>query len=84
MDAIVGDAQFLFFFSFALIPRTAGLPQYGQLGHGTDNEVCSGMMFSWFLLSQVVCPYFNLNPWDAGSCILVVVYDLLSSDLKAS
>ncbi|KAL2346262.1 hypothetical protein Fmac_000262 [Flemingia macrophylla] len=27
-----------FNFSFALIPRTAGLPQYGQLGHGTDNE----------------------------------------------
>jgi len=25
---------------FNLVPcRTAGLPQYGQLGHGTDNEV---------------------------------------------
>jgi len=41
-DAIVGDFQFF----FSLIPRTAGLPQYGQLGHGTDNEVFSRMMFS--------------------------------------
>ena len=23
-----------------VVSRTAGLPQYGQLGHGTDNEVC--------------------------------------------
>lgn len=27
------DSQALYYF------RTAGLPQYGQLGHGTDNEV---------------------------------------------
>lgn len=25
--------------NFILVSRTAGLPQYGQLGHGTDNEV---------------------------------------------
>lgn len=25
--------------SVSLFSRTAGLPQYGQLGHGTDNEV---------------------------------------------
>ena len=25
--------------------RTAGLPQYGQLGHGTDNEVCVKLLF---------------------------------------
>ena len=37
--------DFLYFFtdfpSCSLVCRTAGLPQYGQLGHGTDNEVCA-------------------------------------------
>lgn len=28
------------------ISRTAGLPQYGQLGHGTDNEVIEDILFS--------------------------------------
>lgn len=27
-----------------LVSSTAGLPQYGQLGHGTDNEVCCSVI----------------------------------------
>ena len=41
---MVYSSSFLYFFSdlhtCSLVCRTAGLPQYGQLGHGTDNEVC--------------------------------------------
>ena len=31
-----------------LVSRSAGLPQYGQLGHGTDKEVCLKQIFLLF------------------------------------
>lgn len=40
-DLLVYRSSLSSWLSFSmLICRTAGLPQYGQLGHGTNNEVC--------------------------------------------
>lgn len=43
-----------------LVCRTAGLPQYGQLGHGTDNEVCrrSNLSF-WHGYPDLLNLYFG-------------------------
>ena len=32
--------EYLLICKLFVVSRTAGLPQYGQLGHGTDSEVC--------------------------------------------
>lgn len=41
IELTLATCGFTEFHNFVVFFRTAGLPQYGQLGHGTDNEVCS-------------------------------------------
>ena len=38
-------APFFGYFTDNFVCRTAGLPQYGQLGHGTDNEVKPELLY---------------------------------------
>jgi len=55
----------------AIVCRTAGLPQYGQLGHGEDNEVkqeplCLTTIILFLLLTQINIVNFQYNSKDSS------------------
>lgn len=57
----------IMYFTFS---RTAGLPQYGQLGHGSDNEVGSREQSSYVYSYSVIFSLFNLSTLSGDACTL--------------
>ena len=52
-----------------MICRTAGLPQYGQLGHGTNNEVSLGIPKEtrfWIFIPLMFVSFLQYNSKDSS------------------